>query len=67
MKTALELLALAPREQITRIKIICRCIAKGEWTEAEHHLQNICDEEGDSPFGLDAGELLMQCRLNKGG
>jgi hypothetical protein len=62
--TATELLDTAPEGQVMRSKLIYKAIASGDWETAIHYLENAVREEGDSPWGLDAADLLAQCRMN---
>lgn len=64
MKTAHDLLITAPDSQVTRARLIYKAIAKGDWADAVHHLKNAIQEEGNSPWGLDACDLHGQCVMH---
>jgi hypothetical protein len=64
MTTAAELIDTAPENQVMRSKLIYKAIAQGGWDDAIHYLENAVREEGDSPWGMDAADLLAQCRMN---
>jgi len=56
MSTAYELLMSCPDDQITRMKLVWKAVAAGEWKEAAHHLRNAASE-GESSWHGRCGEL----------
>lgn len=48
-----DLLMSCPEDQVTRMKIVCRSVLEGDWTEAAHHLRAAA-REGDTPWHRNA-------------
>jgi len=49
MTTAHDLLYSCPDDQITRMQVVWKAAAAGNWKEAAHHLRNAANE-GDSTW-----------------
>lgn len=54
--TANDLLMSCPDDQITRLQIVWRQVAAGEWLEAAHHLRSAA-AEGESSWHDRCAEL----------
>ena len=63
-KPMYDVLMDCPDSQVKRCQLAYKAIAAGEWLEAAHYLENAIREEGDGGWSDDAGDVLMQCRMN---
>lgn len=61
MKTAIELLDVAPPEQVKRMQIAFKAIANGEWDDAAYTLRNAA-QESTGAFSSDCEELAAFCQ-----
>lgn len=61
MKTAYELLLEAPDKQVTRLQLVFKCIAAGEWADAAVFLRNGAKEEFGTDWAGEAGLLADAC------
>ncbi|NNH18672.1 Uncharacterised protein [Bordetella trematum] len=56
MTTVHDLLMICPDDQITRMQIVWKAVAAGQWKEAAHHLRN-AENEGESSWHDRCGML----------
>ena len=56
MTTANDLLMSCPDDQVTRMQIVWKAAASGDWKEAAHHLHNAA-AEGDTTWHQRAFDL----------
>ena len=65
MPTANDLLITCPDDQITRLQLVWKCVAAGEWIEAAHFLRNAASE-GCSSWHEQASKLACELESKYG-
>lgn len=58
-----DLLMSCPEDQVTRMKIVCRSVLDGDWTEAAHHLRAAA-REGDTPWHRNAAVKAQEYEVH---
>lgn len=61
MKTAYELLLDSPDNQVTRMQLVFKAVAAGEWKDAMHFLRNAAREESGTLWALEAAAFADAC------